>query len=398
MEFPRGAMASAAVLDDVYAQLGVRRVINATCHWTRFGGTIMPPAVLDAMRAAADACVDVNELQDAASRVIAKHTHAEAGYVVSGCAAALMVGAAAAMTGDDPQKMARLPDTTGMANEWVARRMPRRKTTGGEEYVHHGYAQAVRGAGGRFVEVGDKGGVTLDQIEAAFGSATAGVYWVPTTEPNVPSPEEVVALAHRHHLPVLVDASNTLPPPEHLHRFLDGGADLVGFSGGKGLRGPQGSGILAGRADLIRAARLQGAPTQGIGRVCKVSKEEVVGLIAALELYVRRDHKAEMRASEKKTAWLCDQFGGLVNGEASYVFPDHIGRPYPTVHLRLDPDEGLKAQTLLDRLLAGNPPVAAMAGPDEWTIRLDVRELNERDVQRVADAVLAVLMPGSVAF
>src|SRR5437868_90773 len=94
-----------AVLEDVYGRLGIRRVINATCHWTRFGGTIMPPLVLDAMRAAADAYVDVSELQDAASRVIAQHTHAEAGYVVSGCAAALMVGAAAIMTGDDTAKM-----------------------------------------------------------------------------------------------------------------------------------------------------------------------------------------------------------------------------------------------------------------------------------------------------
>src|SRR5437868_6714853 len=117
MEFPRGPVGGQAVLDDVYAQLGVRRVINATCHWTRFGGTIMPPAVLDAMRAAAGAYVDVTELQDAASRVIAKHTHAEAGCVVSGCAAALMVGAAAVMTGDDPAAMARLPDTTGLKNE-----------------------------------------------------------------------------------------------------------------------------------------------------------------------------------------------------------------------------------------------------------------------------------------
>jgi L-seryl-tRNA(Ser) seleniumtransferase len=276
--------------------------------------------------------------------------------------------------------------------------MTRRRTSDGTEYAHHGYAHAVRGAGGTFVEVGDDHVVTLEQIDAAIGSGTAGVYWVPTTEPDVPSPEEVIALAHRRGVPVLVDASNTLPPAEHLYRFIDAGADLIGFSGGKGLRGPQGSGILAGRADLIRAARLQGAPTQGIGRVCKVSKEEVVGLVTALELYVRRDHQAERRAAEKKTLWLYDQLGGLTNAEPEYVPVDHIGRPYPTVHVRLDPDEGLKASELLDRLLAGTPPVAAMAGPDAWTIRLDVRELPERDVQRVADAVLAVLMPGSVGF
>jgi D-glucosaminate-6-phosphate ammonia-lyase len=390
VEFPRGPASGPALLDDVYAQLGVRRVINATCHWTRFGGTIMPPPVLEAMRAAADACVDLNELQDAASRAIAKHTHAEAGYVVSGCAAALMVGAAAIMTGDDVAAMARLPDTTGLKSEWVARPFPRRRTKDGEDYPHYGYAQAVRGAGGRFVET--------DDLEAALGPNTAGVYWVPTEEPGVPSPEEVISLAHRHQVPVLIDASNTLPPPEHLHRFLDAGADLVGFSGGKGLRGPQGSGILAGRADLVRAARAQAAPTQGIGRVCKVSKEEIVGLITALELYVRRDHRAERLAAEKRTLWLCDQLGGLVNAEAEYAAVDRIGRPYPTVHLRLDPDEGLTAAEMLDRLLAGNPPVAAMTGADEWTIRLDVRELDDRDVQRVADAVLAILMPGSVGF
>lgn len=380
-----------AVLDDVYARLGVRRVVNATCHWTRFGGTIIPPPVLDAMRAAAGAYVDLTELHDAASRVIAEHTHAEAGYVVSGCAAALMVGAAAVMSGDDPAAMARLPDTTGLKNEWIARPFERRTNKAGGQYAHYGYAHAVRGAGGRFVEV--SGG--LDAIEAAFGPETAGVYWVPIDVPGVPSTEEVVQLAHRYGRPVLVDASNTLPPPEHLHRFLDVGADLVGFSGGKGLRGPQGSGILAGRADLIRSARMQAYPTQGIGRVCKVSKEEVVGLITALELYVRRDHRAERIAAEKRTLWLCDQLGGLFNAEAEYVAIDHIGRPYPTVHLRLDPDEGLHAKELLDRLLAGDPPVAAMTGPDEWTIRLDVRELTDRDVQRVADAVLAILMPGS---
>jgi L-seryl-tRNA(Ser) seleniumtransferase len=381
---------------DVYAQLGVRRVINATCHWTRFGGTVMPPPVLDAMRAAAGAYVDLYELQDAASRVIARHCRSEAGYVVSGCAAALMVGAAAVMTGDDGAAMARLPDTRGLRNEWVARRLDRRRGADGREYVHHGYAQAVRGAGGRFVEVGDAAGVTLAKIEEAFGPRTAGVYWVAAQPPNTPTPEEVVALAHRLGAPVLIDASNTLPPAEHLHRFSDAGADLVAFSGGKGLRGPQGSGFLAGRADLIAAVRKQAAPTQGIGRVCKVSKEEVVGLLTALELWAAQDHRAAARAAERKTRWLHDQLGGLTNAEVEYAGTDHIGRPYPTVHVRLDPDEPLTPAEVLRRLLEGRPPVAAMAGPEPRTIRLDVRELSDADVQRVADAVLAVLMPGQV--
>jgi D-glucosaminate-6-phosphate ammonia-lyase len=377
--------------EDVYARLGVRRVVNATCHWTRFGGTVIWPEALDAMRAAADAYVDLYELHDAASRVIAQHCRAEAGYVVAGCAAALMVGAAAIMTGDDPAAMARLPDTAGLKSQWIARRMPRRRRAD-QEYVHYGYAHAVRGAGGRFVEVGD----TLDEIEAAIGPDTAGIYWVAARPPNVPTPDEVIALARRRGVPILIDASNTLPPAEHLHRFTEAGADLVAFSGGKGLRGPQGSGFLAGRADLVAAARKQGAPTQGIGRVCKVSKEEVVGLVTALELWAGQDHAAVMRAHEKKARWLYDQLGGLANAEVEYVPVDHLGRPFPTVHLRLDPDEGLTPDDLLRRLLAGDPPVAVMAGPEEDTVRIDVRELPERDVQRVADAVLAQLMPASI--
>jgi D-glucosaminate-6-phosphate ammonia-lyase len=375
------------VQQDVYARLGVRRVINATCHWTRFGGTVIWPEAREAMIDAADAYVDLFELHDAASRIIAKHCHADAGYVVSGCAAALMVGAAAIMTGDDSAAMARLPDTTGLKSDWIARRMPRR-----DGYTQFGYAHAVRGAGGSFVEVGD----TLDEIDAAIGPNTAGIYWVAAKPPNVPSPEDVIGLAKQRGVPILIDASNTLPPPEHLYAFCEAGADLVAFSGGKGLRGPQGSGFLAGRADLIAAARKQSAPTQGIGRVCKVSKEEVVGLVTALEIWAGQDHRAVVRAHEKKTRWLYDQLGGLPNAEVEYVAVDHIGRPYPTVHVRLDPEDGPAPEELSRRLLAGTPPVAVMTGPEADTIRIDVRELGEPDLQRVADAVLGQLVPGSV--
>lgn len=398
MEFPRGPVAVAPSVTSIYAELGIRPVINATCHWTRFGGTIIPLAVRDAMRAAGDTTIDMRELLDVASRRIAHHTHAEAGHVVSGCAAALMVGAAAVMTGSDPVRMQRLPDTSGMKAEWIARRMPRRETADGQRYLHHGYAHAVRGAGGRFVEVGTEASVDLAAIGAAIGPDTAGIYWAATYESSVPTTEDVVALAHRAGVPVLVDASNVLPPPENLYRFVDAGADLVAFSGGKGLRGPQGSGILAGRADLIAAARAQSAPEQGIGRPCKVSKEEIVGLLVALEAWAALDHRHEQRQAEKKTLWLFDQLGGLVDAEAEYVSPDHLGRPFPAVHVHIDPDHGMTADDLLARLLAGDPAVAAMPGFDRHTIRLDVRDVEERDVQRVADAVLAVLMPGSVGF
>ena len=269
----------------VYERLGVRRIINATCHWTAYGGTVMWPEVVEAMADARRACVDMRELLDRAGAFISRYTHAEASFVTSGCAAGLQVGAAAMMTGDDKVKMEALPHTAGlMKHEFVARRFPRQRTADGRAYVHWGYAHAVRGAGGVFVEVGGPDGTTRQEFEAALGPNTAGVYWVSDgVEPGLQL-AEVIQIAHAHGVPVLVDASNTLPPPEHLHAFVDMGADLVAFSGGKGLRGPQGSGILTGRADLIRAARLQSAPVQGIGRPMKVSKEEIVGLLTALEI------------------------------------------------------------------------------------------------------------------
>ncbi|MBM4417722.1 MAG: aminotransferase class V-fold PLP-dependent enzyme [Chloroflexi bacterium] len=389
----------AEVVEDVYASLGVRRVINATCHWTRFGGTIMPPQVLAAMHAAANAYVDVGALLDAASERISRHTHADATYVVSGCAAALMVGAAAVMVGEDARKAAMLPEIAG-PRRWIARRFDRRAVPGTAElptaYTHFGYAQAVRGAGGTFVEVGTEDAVLIEEIDAAIDDETAGMYWLAGDPPGAPSPEALIALARDRAVPILIDASNVLPPPESLHRYIDAGADLVAFSGGKGLHGPQGSGFLTGRADLVRAARALGSPNQGIGRVCKVSKEEMVGLVTALDLWVDRDHRAERRRAERRTLWLYDQLGGLTDAEPEYVAVDHLGRPFPTVHLRLDSGAGMTERTLRQRLLDGSPSIAIMPGFDPWTARIDVRELDEEDIQKVADAILAILMPASI--
>ena len=171
-----------------YERYGVRPVINATCHWTIYGGSIMWPEVIEAMAAARHACVDMRKLLDAASEVISRYTHAEASYVVSGCAAALQAGAAAILTGDDPVKMAELPHTAGLINnEFIARRFPRRRTADGREYVYRSYAQAVYGAGGVFVEVGDATGADREQFEAAFTSGNGrrllGERWPGTGHP-----------------------------------------------------------------------------------------------------------------------------------------------------------------------------------------------------------------------
>src|SRR3954463_8941611 len=161
-----------------YERLGVRPVINATCHWTIYGGSVMWPAVIEARAEARESGVDMRSLLDQASEVISRYTHAEASYVVSGCAAALQAGAAAILAGDDPVRQVALPHTAGlMKHQFIARSFPRRRTPDGREYAYQSYAQAVMGAGGTFVEVGsDADGVTREELEAAFTSETAGVY------------------------------------------------------------------------------------------------------------------------------------------------------------------------------------------------------------------------------
>jgi L-seryl-tRNA(Ser) seleniumtransferase len=289
-----------------YEKLGVPTIINAKGPATRLSGGIMRPEVAKAMMEASQYCVDMAELQAAASRAIAKATGAEAGYVASGASACLLLATAACMTGLDPGRMARLPDSSDMRNEVVMVRSQRNL-----------YDHAVRAAGARIVEVGlpDRyaGAGMRDaevwEIEDAIGERTAAVFYVADPQSRPPF-AEVVTAAHARKVPVIVDAAAQLPPAANLQRFIAEGADLVAYSGGKALGGPQASGILCGKRDLIMAAalqhldldifwdmwepphslidkrRLRGAPQHGIGRSCKAGKEEIIGLLTALQLFI----------------------------------------------------------------------------------------------------------------
>lgn len=384
-------LAASKYASDPYGALGLRRFINATCHWTKMGGTLMPAVVVEAMQAAAHSYVDMTELQKAAGRVIAKHTHAGDGYVVSGCAAALLVGAAAILTGKDPARMMQLPDLTGMKSEVIAKRFDRRRKADGSEYVHYGYAHAVRTTGVQFVEVGD--GLRMDerQFRAAFSDRTALVYrGIEELRGDLPLPR-VIEIAHEQDIPVLVDSSNALPPRENLWKFIDWGADLVAFSGGKGLRGPQGAGILAGRRDLIEAVAMQSAPTQGIGRVAKVSKEEVVGLVTALEWWVEQDDEQRLTEERRKAQMLVDRLGKLRRGRTELLYPDHMGRLFATVWVHVDKATGMTAADLLKKLYDGDPPIAAMGHSDPQVARFDVRLCEEREIEAVAERVRQIL-------
>ncbi|PWS38149.1 hypothetical protein DFH01_02275 [Falsiroseomonas bella] len=301
----------------IYETLGVTPIINAAGTNTRLSGGMMAPEVTAAMAEAATACVDIVALQAAASRVIAEITGAEAGIVTSGASAALLLGAAACLARLDTAAMDALPDA-GERRDFVMARSQRNM-----------YDRALRVPGGRIVEVGipdrfSGAGVrdaSAAEIAAAIGPRTAGLFWVaqPWSEPSLP---ELSRVAREAGVPLLVDAAAQLPPSGNLRRFIAEGADLVCFSGGKAIGGPQSSGILAGRRDLVCSALLQmldldlpepqfrlppefagnaappRLPQHGIGRSCKAGKEEIVGLLVALRRFV-----AESDAD--RTARLC---------------------------------------------------------------------------------------------
>jgi D-glucosaminate-6-phosphate ammonia-lyase len=295
----------------VYADLGLTPIINAAGTSTRAGGPLMHPAAALAMAEAARSCVPLDQLEGVASTVISEVTGAEAGYVTAGAAAGLTLGAAACLTGLDLARMERLPDTAGWANEIVVCREQR-----------SGYDHALRAAGARLVEVGMNervagAGVRRTEtweIEAAISERTVAVAYAISPDSQPPL-EEVAAACRRHRVPLIVDAAAQLPPASNLRRFVDAGADLVAFSGGKGLRGPQSTGILAGRRDLIMSVALQhldldehwstwnppanlidrdrlpGFPRHGIGRGFKVAREEIVALLVALRCFVAGEYR-----------------------------------------------------------------------------------------------------------
>src|SRR5215510_11057568 len=322
------AMSMATPIPAVYARLGVRPVIHGSGTTTRYGGSLMRPEVIGAMREASQALVNIDELNEAAGAAIAKMLGAEAALVTAGSAAGLVLQAAACMTGTDAARIAQLPDVTGLRHEFVIQRAHR-----------FSYDQCFRVPGGVLVEIGLGRRTAAYELETAIGPRTAGVIHLIspfTGPPGTLGFEEVVRIAHARGVPVLVDVASMVPPRENLFRYHRGGADLVIVSGGKGIRGPQSTGILAGRRDLIRAATLNASPNQAIGRAAKTSKEEVVGLLNALELFLAEDEKAEMERYRELSASIVDALADIP-GLRAVVEQDAVNRVLPHAVIYFEP-------------------------------------------------------------
>lgn len=343
----------------VYARLGVRPILNARGMNTMASGSLMPKPVLEAMAEAATAFVDMAELNARAGEHLARLIGVDAVHVTSGSAGGLLLAAAACLAGSDPERIRRLPDTTGMANELVLQACDR---------IH--YDQALRTAGARLVLAGDEERCSEAEVEAAIGPRTAALVYIVSprlAERGVP-PGRMAAIAHAHGLPLIVDAASTLPPAGHLTRWTALGADLVIVSGGKGIRGPQNTGLLLGRADLVRAAAANGAPNSAIGRPCKVSKEDIVGLVAAVELFLREDHRAEWDRHLGEARRIAGAVAGLP-GVRARVEEDWAVWTAPTVLVAIDEAAtGLTPAGVEAALRAGEPPIMVRVFRDELLV------------------------------
>ncbi len=391
-------------------RLGIQPIVNAKGPATRLSGGILRPEVAQAMVEASQHCVDIARLQAAAGRYIAEVTGAQAGYVSAGAASGLMLATAACICGNDLAAMDRLPDTTGLKNEVVVARSHRNM-----------YDHAVRTAGATLVEVGiaDRyaGAGVRDaepwEYEAAINERTAAFYYVASRD-NRPSLPEIVAVARKHGVPVIVDAAGQLPPMGNLKRFIAEGADLVAFSGGKAIGGPQASGILAGRRDLIASVAMQhldmdtapsrwnppadlidrsaiaGMPRDGIGRVCKVGKEQIAGLVAAIALALEEDASGATRGRwTRLVREMADGLQGINNARIEVAEDGKV----PFLHVHVDEAAlGRSAESVLVALERGEPAIFLEPGRVEGgTISANPMCLKDGEPALIAERLKAAL-------
>ncbi len=333
---------------DIYRRIGVEPIINGRSTFTILGGSLMPPVVLDAMRQAAECFVDLTELQDAVGRRLAELTRNEAAFVSGGAAAALFLSIAAARARGTQDGILRPEDLEGGD-------LPR------DVIIHRAhripYDLAIRLAGGRLVEIGDDERTAERDLTAVLGPATAAILYVDKSHlaPAVLPLETVVRIARPLGVPVIVDAAAQLPPVENLWRYTHAGADAALFSGGKGLCGPASTGLVVGRAAFVGRLGANAAPLQRLGRPMKVGKEDLIGLIAAVEWYLARDLEAEAASFEAIVAHLVAWGRGRADVIVTRESIGEAGQPTPRAWIRLRDGDTAERDALL-ATLRGSPP------------------------------------------
>ncbi|MBS1824666.1 MAG: aminotransferase class V-fold PLP-dependent enzyme [Acidobacteria bacterium] len=358
----------------VYTKLGVTPFINCTATYTINGGAPMLPEVKRAMDEASNWAVNLDELMEKAGARVASLLGGESALISAGCAAALCHATAACIAGGDPEKMKRLPDSSGMRNEVLIARQSR------NDYDH-----AYRTAGGRLVEFD-----TPEEFHAALGHRTAAVVVLGTGEAKGKLRlEQIAEAAHKIGVPVIVDAAAELPVKPN--PYLSRGADVVAYSGGKILRGPQSAGVLLGRKDLIQAAWTNSAPHHGYGRAMKVSKEEIVGMVTALELFTTtRDLQAEYRTWESWYKMISDEITRIDGVSTRQIGPAGAS-PFPVMEVSWDSNKvGILGEEVYEKLLHGTPRIMSHAGGESTSFVIRAVAMRPEQAPLVAKRLAEV--------
>ncbi len=354
-------------MQDPYKKLNIRRVINAASCLTRLGGSIADPEVYNAMKDASTSFVQIPELQQWAGKAIADATGAEAGLPTAGASNALTLAAAACiMKGTsletyDPlsletwgQIIKRLPmHTQGLRTQFIVQKTNRNT-----------YDHAVECAGGTFIETEPN----EEALQKAYDSALTAAYYYTIRSASGSLPLEIVmTIAHSNSCPIIVDAAAELPPKKNLRRYISAGADLVIFSGGKYISGPNNSGILAGRKDLIKLAHLQAYPFHGVGRASKMSRETIVGFVTALRLYLEKDENKKYMDWLEKAKWITSELTGIPGVTPAIDYQSTVEEDEPMVPLSvIKLDErvtGVTGNRLVEKLRDGDPSIETLYEP-----------------------------------
>ena len=365
---------------NVYQSIGVRPLINARGTFTIISGSLMLPEVRAAIDAAAQQHVHLDELMAAIGARLAELTKAEWGMVSSGCAAGLTHATAACVAGGNPDLHVRIPNLSGFAKDEVI--IPR--------HSRNVYDAAVRAVGVRVVDVG-----SAEELEAAFGPRTAMVYILagPNADTGPLSTKAIAAIARQKQVPVLVDAAAEILTVPNVH--LENGATLVAYSGGKYIRGPQSAGLLLGRKDLVQAAWVHSAPHHGFARSMKVGKEEAIGMLMAVEMWTRRDHKAEW---SRWLGWLdhiAKQVSRIDGVTTAVTETTELSNRTPSLSIRWDAQRlGVTGAAVARHLMETEPRIATPGGRDRdglTSISITPYQMAAGDEKIVADRLHATL-------
>jgi L-seryl-tRNA(Ser) seleniumtransferase len=360
---------------DYFRELGVRPFINAAGTYTAMTASLMPPEVMEAINYASKHYVMLDELHDRVGQRVATLVRSEAAMVTSGAASALTLGTAAVLTGTDRQKIVDLPNLAGMKSEVIIQKAHR-----------FGYDHAVRNCGVRLVEV-----ETSEELERAINDKTAMmIFYNNNNKEGRIQDEEFVRLGKKHGIPTFNDAAADVPPVDNLWKYSHMGFDLVTFSGGKGIRGPQSAGLLLGNKSLIEAARLNAPPNGNtVGRGMKVNKEEMLGMLVALELFLAKDHAREGREFDKRAEAIRSSVAA-VPGVKAEVFVPEVANHVPHIRVTWDgADEGA-ATAAVKAMKDGEPSIGIRSeGKDlvlgVWMMRPGEEKIVARRLRQVLE-------------